>query len=260
MVLDYLVTGAVLMAVLTGLWTASVILANSSIIDSAWGAGFVLCAWSFALLTDAPLGMVQWLLLGLVTIWGVRLSAYITWRNWGKGEDYRYRQMRDKAGPGWWWQSYFTVFWLQGLLILIIAAPLYFGIAVPRGDGPGVLLGLGLVLWLVGFAFEAGGDWQLARFKARPENRGKVLDAGFWRYTRHPNYFGDAAQWWGFFCIAAGSPGAWWTLYAPILMTFLLVRVSGVALLEKGLAERKPAYADYIRRTPAFVPWLPKRD
>ena len=175
--------------------------------------------------------------------------------------------MRQNQGPRFVWLSAFTVFGLQGALLLLIAMPLVAATSLPgrpaapgsgaAGFGPFDLAGIGL--FLVGFLFEAVGDAQLARFKANPANRGKVCDVGLWRCSRHPNYFGDATLWWGFYLVACGVPGGAWTIASPIVMTVLLLKVSGVALLERGLTSTKPGYADYIARTSAFVPWFPRR-
>jgi steroid 5-alpha reductase family enzyme len=239
------------------LWLISLILKNSSIVDSFWGMGFILAAWVYFVLSpDGFLGR-KLLISILVTLWGLRLSLYITWRNWGKGEDFRYRKWRDEAGTSWWWLSFLRVFLLQGILLWIISMPL---LAAQFGATPVQftwLDGLGLFVWLVGFLFESIGDWQLAVFKAKPENRGKVMSNGVWHYTRHPNYFGDAAQWWGFYLLAASTLVGLWTIYSPVLMTLLLLRVSGVALLEKTLTETRAGYRDYIKTTSAFVPWFP---
>jgi steroid 5-alpha reductase family enzyme len=184
------------------------------------------------------------------------LGGFLLWRNWGEGEDFRYANWRSEAGPKWWWYSFFKVYLLQGALMWIISVPLLMAQFNHRANlGP--LEIMAVVLWLIGFSFEAGGDCQLARFKANPDNRGMVLNTGFWRFTRHPNYFGDAMQWWAFFLFALGA-GAWWTFYAPLIMTVLLLKVSGVVMLEKTLVQTKPEYAEYIRRTPAFLPWFPK--
>lgn len=227
--------------------------------DIFWGFGFVLVAWTYSALTPQGVEIRKWLLLSLVTIWGLRLSFYILWHNWGKPEDYRYQVWRREAGVSWWWRSFFKVFLLQCLLMWIISAPLY---AAQAGAKPASLIwldALGGVVWLVGFFFEAVGDWQLVRFKANPKDRGKVLDSGVWRFTRHPNYFGDAAQWWGFFLVAV-SAGGWWTVFSPVIMTVLLLRVSGVALLEKSLNETKPQYKEYMERTSPFFPLPPKNN
>lgn len=238
------------------LWLVSLALRNSSIVDIFWGTGFVIANWFYFILTPQGDPARKWMIGVLVTLWGLRLSLYILWRNWGKPEDFRYRKMREKSGRIWWWKSFFQVFLLQGLLMWIISAPL---LAAQRGTAPAGLMALdylGAAVWLIGFFFEAVGDIQLARFKSDPENKGKVMDRGVWSLTRHPNYFGDAAQWWGFFIIALAA-GGWWTIFSPILMTLLLLRVSGVALLERTL-ETRPGYKEYAQRTSAFIPWLPK--
>jgi steroid 5-alpha reductase family enzyme len=208
-------------------------------------------------LTPDGFPLRKWLIGALVTIWGLRLSFHILRRNWGKPEDFRYQVWRKEAGSRWWWLSFFRVFLLQGILMWIISAPL---LAAQRGAKPAYIIlfdVLGVIVWGIGFFFEAVGDLQLARFKADPANKGKVMDRGVWRFTRHPNYFGDAAQWWGFSLIALAAGGAW-TVFSPILMTLLLLRVSGVALLEKTL-ETRPGYQEYAQRTSAFVPWFPRR-
>jgi steroid 5-alpha reductase family enzyme len=195
----------------------------------------------------------------LVSLWGLRLSIYLAWRNLGKGEDFRYREFRRKYGPErYWWVSYFQTFLLQGVLMMIVSLPL---LAVSAGTGSntlGVIDFVGILVWVTGFTFEAGGDLQLARFKGNPKNKGKVLNTGFWKYTRHPNYFGDSAAWWAYalFSIAAGG---YWQVIGSVIMTLLIIRISGVALLEKTLVDTKPEYRDYIRRTSAFLPWFPKK-
>jgi len=252
----YMLGLAAALGLMALLWLVSLARRDASIVDIFWGAGFVVLGWLYFALT--PQGVIERKLLiaALVTIWGLRLSLYIFSRNRGKGEDFRYVAMRNAAGPRWWWQSYFQVFVLQGVLMWLISAPL---LAAQLVAQPGLTLldGLGVVVWAVGFYFEAAGDWQLARFKANPANKGKVMDRGVWRYTRHPNYFGDAAQWWGFFLIALAA-GGWLTVLSPILMTFLLVRVSGKALLEKSLNGR-PGYRAYVARTSGFIPWFPRK-
>jgi steroid 5-alpha reductase family enzyme len=253
----YLNVLLIILGLMTLLWLLSLLLKNSSIVDIFWGAGFVITAWVAYALTPDGFPLRKLLIVLLTTVWGLRLSLYILWRNWGKREDFRYRKWREEAGPSWWWRSFFKVFLLQGVLMWIISAPLLAAQLNPSPDRPTILDLLGIAVWAVGFFFEAAGDLQLARFKADPANKGQVMDRGVWRYTRHPNYFGDAAQWWGFFLIAAAG-GGWWTLFSPILMTLFLLRVSGVALLEKTL-ETRPGYSEYLERTSAFVPWLPRK-
>jgi steroid 5-alpha reductase family enzyme len=254
----YLLAGALVLGLMILLWLLSLALRNSSIVDIFWGTGFVIVTWAAFILGSDGFVPRKLLLASIVTVWGLRLSLYILWRNWRKPEDFRYAKWRQENGPRWWWFSFFKVFLLQGILLWIISAPLVAAEVGPRPASLGWLEALGILLWAYGFFFEAVGDWQLARFKADPANRGKLMNRGVWRYTRHPNYFGDAAQWWGFYLIAAAA-GAWWTVFSPILMTLLLVRVSGVALLEKTLVSTKPGYREYAERTSAFVPWFPRR-
>jgi steroid 5-alpha reductase family enzyme len=254
----YTIAFGVILALMTLLWLVSLRLKNSSIVDIFWGTGFVIAGWVYFALTPDGYLPRKLLISLLATVWGLRLSIYIFRRNWGKPEDYRYRKWREEAGDTWWWFSFFKVFLLQGALMWIISIPLLAAQyrALPPHLTP--IDFLGLAVWLVGFYFEAVGDYQLSRFKSRPENKGKVMDRGVWRYTRHPNYFGDSAQWWGYYLIAAAA-GGWWTIYSPVLMTLLLLRVSGVALLEKAL-ETRPGYKEYIQRTSAFIPWLPRKN
>lgn len=254
-------------------WCLSVYLRNVAIVDSLWSVMFILLGASFAL--AAPrLDERALLALALVCVWGMRLAVHITWRNLGHGEDRRYQAIRARNEPNFALKSLYLVFLLQAVLAWIISLPLLGAIlagtdvaglgsrgAVRGMDGASAALGmldyLGAAVWLVGFVFEAGGDWQLTRFKADPANKDKVMDRGFWRYTRHPNYFGDFCVWWGLFLIALGA-GAWWSAAGPMLMSVLLMRVSGVSLLEKDIGERRPKYADYVRRTNAFFPGPPK--
>lgn len=239
----------------TGLWLVSLRLNDSSIADIFWGAGFVLITLAAYLFSERT--TLQTLLALLVTVWGGRLTVHIFLRNHGKPEDPRYAAWRSQSGRRWWWYSYVKVFLLQGFLMWTIAAPL---LAVQTAAGLGaapVAARVGTAIWAIGFFFEAVGDLQLARFKAEPGNAGKLLTVGVWRYTRHPNYFGDAAQWWGFYLFAVAA-GGWWTVYSPMIMTLLLMRVSGVTLLEKSMKTR-PGYEHYIKTTSAFFPWLPKR-
>jgi steroid 5-alpha reductase family enzyme len=247
---------AVIMGFMILLWLFSLSIKNSSIVDIFWGAGFVIINGIYFLLTPDGF-LIRKLMIGvLVTTWGLRLSAHIFRRNWGKPEDFRYQKWREENGKRWWWWSFFQVFLLQGLLLWIISTPLLAAQYLPLPDHLTFLDFLGAVLWLMGFFFESVGDYQLSRFLAQPENKGKIMDRGVWRYTRHPNYFGDATQWWGYYVIAA-SAGGWWTIFSPIIMTTLLLRVSGVALLEKTMGT-KPGYKEYIEKTSAFIPWFPR--
>lgn len=237
-------------------WLLSLLLGDVSFVDSLWSLFFLLAAGVYAA-SAADLEPAGTLVLVLVAVWSLRLSLHITVRNWGEPEDSRYQEIRRNNQPNFRFKSLYIVFGLQGLLAWIISAPLLPAIA--DGGGIGVLEGAAAVLWLIGFVFEAGGDWQLASFRAQRDSGRAVLDSGLWRYTRHPNYFGDACVWWSYWLFAAAA-GAWWTVFAPLLMTFLLLKVSGVAMLEKSIGDRRPEYADYVRRTSAFFPLPPKSD
>jgi steroid 5-alpha reductase family enzyme len=247
-----------ILALMTILWIVSVIIKNVSIVDLFWGIGFLLTSLIY-FLTTGGFYPRKILLLCLVSIWALRLTIYLIWRNSGKGEDFRYKEFRRKFGEHrYWWISFFQTFMLQGVLMWLISLPLL-GAQFYGADRPiGILDFTGILFWITGFIFEAGGDFQLARFKADPSNKGKVLDKGFWRYTRHPNYFGDASVWWGYGFICLSASG-YLPVIGSVLMTALIIRVSGVALLEKSLEEQKPEYKDYIKKTSPFLPWFPKK-
>lgn len=253
----WLSAGFTILILMTLLWLVSLAIKNSSIVDIFWGTGFVITYWVSTWINPAELS-TRGLLLGvLVTLWGLRLSIYIFVRNHGQPEDFRYAAWRSEAGQSWWWRSFFKVFLLQGIILWIVATPL---VAAQTALSTPLKCTdfTGAALWLIGFIFEAGGDLQLSRFRSNPTNKGKLLTTGLWSLTRHPNYFGDAAQWWGFWLIAFAG-GAWWTVFSPLLMTFLLMKVSGVAMLERTLTKTKPGYEEYIARTSEFFPWLPKK-
>lgn len=237
-------------------WLVSLRMRDASVIDPIWGPAFVLVALVAAIAGDGDLAR-RWLLLGMTAVWGLRLGWYLTRRKLAEpGEDRRYRAMRDAHPTGFALWSLRSVYLVQGVLVLIISLPLQ--VAADRGTGLSWEISAGVALYLVGLGFEAVGDEQLRRFKADPENRGQVMDRGLWRYTRHPNYFGDACVWWGLWLVVLPAGGTWWTFVAPVLMTVLLVRVSGKGLLERDISERRPAYADYIRRTSGFFPLPPR--
>jgi steroid 5-alpha reductase family enzyme len=255
----YFLTLAIIIGMMTCLWIISIFLKNVSIVDMFWGFGFVLSSFMYFIFTDGyePRKI---LLLILVSVWGLRLSFYLAWRNIGKGEDFRYREFRKKYGENrYWWVSYFQTFLLQGILMWLISAPLLGAQFYSTNNELVFFDYLAIIIWITGIVFEAGGDFQLARFKNNPENKGKVLNTGLWKYTRHPNYFGDAAVWWGYalFCLAASS---YIPVLGSILMTLLIIKVSGVALLEKSLKTQKSGYESYVRKTSSFIPWFPKKD
>ena len=247
-------------ALMVGTWLVSLVLRNASIVDITWGLGFVVVAWVSALRADAASGAAS-VLVAMVTVWGLRLGMYLFWRNHGNGEDYRYVAMRRRWGKRFWLISLATVFVLQGVLMWIVSLPVQVAHVGDARDGAlaGVALVIGLALYAIGLLFEVVGDAQLASFKADPTNEGKVMRSGLWRYTRHPNYFGDACVWWGVGIVAQAVTGTWWALLGPLVMNILLLRVSGVALLERSLRKRKPDYAEYVRTTSAFVPRPPRQ-
>jgi steroid 5-alpha reductase family enzyme len=239
------------------LWGISIRIRDVSIIDPAWGPAFVIVATAGVAAGDGCLGR-RWLMFALTALWGVRLGIYLTVRKLrDPAEDKRYAAMREREGDWFIPWSLWWIFGFQGLLVLVVSLP----ISVVAGR-PGTLTAAiipGILVWAVGLGFEAVGDEQLRRFKADPANRGRVMDRGLWRYTRHPNYFGDFCVWWGIWLVSLPAGGTWWTFIGPLVMTILLMRVSGKALLERDIAERRPEYADYVERTSGFFPRPPKR-
>ena len=247
-----------IVAALTCLWVVSLVRRDASIIDPFWGMGFILVTWfAFAFSPAASVVERSWLLAALTTIWGLRLSLHLLWRNWGHAEDRRYRAMREHHGPRFWWVSLLTVFLLQAVILWVVSMPIQSVMVTAAAKPIGWLDFAGVALWTVGLFFEAVGDFQMARFQAIPQNAGRVMDRGLWRLTRHPNYFGDFCVWWGLYLIGTAG-GAAWTIFSPLLMSFLLLKVSGVTLLEKTISGRRPDYAAYQARTSSFFPWLPR--
>jgi steroid 5-alpha reductase family enzyme len=253
----FLTAGLVLFLMLTALWLVSLALKDASLIDSFWGPGFAVATLIYFAMSAGWAGR-KVLVSALVLLWGLRLGLHILRRNWGRGEDFRYQTWRRQYGARYWWVSFFQVFMLQGVLLWLISTPLLMGQSGAEPSRFTLLDGTGALAWGVGMFFEAVGDWQLARFKSDPANKGQVMTSGLWRYTRHPNYFGDACVWWGFFLIACSVPWGWLTVFAPMLMTVLLLRVSGVAMLEQTMLQR-PGYSEYAARTSAFLPWPPRK-
>ncbi|MCC6158319.1 MAG: DUF1295 domain-containing protein [Deltaproteobacteria bacterium] len=251
-------TAASVVALMFGVWIAGLIRRDASIVDTFWGLGFVMIA-SIANVLSHGYAPRRFLVLMLVGFWGLRLAWHIALRSVGRGEDPRYAAMRAKFGDAFWWKSLFVVFVLQGVLMWVIALPI---LVVQTADGParlGVVDGSGLLVFAAGLIIEMTADQQLVEFRARPENRGRVLDTGLWRWSRHPNYFGECLIWWGLWLLCSSAPFGFWTIVSPIVVTVLLVRVSGVPMLEGHLRTNRPGYDDYVRRTSAFVPWFPKQ-
>jgi steroid 5-alpha reductase family enzyme len=241
----------VVLAALT--WLASLARRDVSLVDRVWGVLVTAPAIVYFVLL-APSGPRGVVMLALAVVWTVRLSVYVTARNWGHGEDRRYQEIRARNQPNFGLKSLYLIFALQALLAWIVSAPFLLAMAGARPFGALDAVGLGLAAF--GIVFEAIGDWQMSRFKADPANKGQVMDRGLWRSTRHPNYFGEACIWWGFWLVALAGFGwtAAWTVVSPLLMTVLLLKVSGVSLLEKDITERRPAYRQYIAQTNAFFP------
>ena len=249
----FLWTGAIILVCMILLWLLSLVIKNASIVDIFWGIGFVIIAW-FAFSFAQGYLPRKVLVYMLTTLWGVRLALHIGIRNRGKPEDFRYAKWREENGTRWWWFSFLQVFLLQGILMWIISTPL---IAAQTSGFPAILTPLdfiGASLWTLGMLFESIGDLQLMRFKSNPSNKGKLLTTGLWKFTRHPNYFGEAVLWWGYYIIALAA-GFWWTIFSPVIMTWLLLRISGVAMLERTM-KLKPGYEEYMRSTNAFFPWF----
>lgn len=249
---------AAVLCLMIGVWILSLFLRDASIADIFWGPGFVLVAWLTFFLADGYWNR-RLLMALLVSAWGLRLAVHIGVRNLGKGEDRRYRAWRKKHGRRFWWVSLFTVFGMQGLLLWVISLVVQAAQTSALPDRWVWWDTVGVLLWGVGFAFEAVADWQLHRFKADPAHQGRVMDRGLWAYSRHPNYFGEALMWWGLFLVTLSTPNSLWTVVSPLTITFLLLRVSGVTLLEKTIVETRPEYRSYMERTRAFLPWFPKK-
>ena len=237
-------------------WVISIMVKNASIVDIVWGFGFVVVAWTVRLTVDGD-PVRQNLIVFLVTAWGLRLALHLARRNIGHGEDFRYVLMRRKHGSNFPMVSLVTVFGLQGVLMWMVSLPVQLGQA-DDGMTVGPIALMATIIWAVGFLFESVGDVQLTKFKKDPANAGQVMDRGLWKFTRHPNYFGDAVQWWGIGLVAAEAGTAVIGLVGPVVMTILLTRVSGVPMLEHSMAKRRPGYADYVKRTSAFFPRPPR--
>lgn len=249
----YAVAGGVVLAMVTALWAVSVAIRDASIIDIFWGPLFVAIAWVLFAVNLDTATLKQFVVVLLVTLWGLRLALHLATRNLGLGEDTRYRLWRLHGGRNWWVRSFYRVYLLQGAIALVVATPI---VAAFRGGEPPFLLNwIGIPIWLAGFVIEAAADVQLTRFRARADSALSVLDHGLWRYSRHPNYFGDALQWWGL-GVFTFSGTAWWSLVGPLAMTLVFLNLSN-AVIERGLLKRRPDYAQYVARTSAFFPRSP---
>jgi steroid 5-alpha reductase family enzyme len=246
---------AIVIATYGALWfIISIFKKRNDIADIAWGLGYmVLCA--FYLFYYEP-STRAYLLVTLISIWGIRLAIFIMSRNMGKSEDFRYKKWREDWGRTFYLRSFLQVYMLQGFFLLLIITPIM--VVVSNPQGPFTTLDyLGVIVWLFGFYFEAVGDYQLAQFKKNPDNKGKIMQTGLWRYTRHPNYFGEVAMWWGIFLIALNSPHGLYALIGPLTITFLLLFVSGVPMLEEKY-EANAEFENYKEKTSKFFPLPPK--
>ena len=265
--MSYSVSGIVLgnlalvLGIMVALWLVSVRIRDSSIVDLFWGLGFAVIAWA-TLWRSGGVSPRAFLLVLLTTVWSLRYSWHVWRRNIGHGEDYRYASMREATeakGRSWATRSLYVVFLLQGVIMWLVSLPVQFGQLYAEPITLGWPAMAGLALWIIGVLFEAVGDAQLKRFRRNPENRGTVLQTGLWRYTRHPNYFGNACLWWGIWLCAMEVDAAAWAFLSPVLMTWALLKFSGVPILEKHMAATRPGYADYMKRTSMFFPLPPKK-
>ena len=241
-------------AAFTALWLVSLLLRDASIVDIFWGSGFILVGAYYAMTVSGAPSLRGLLVLGLVTVWALRLALHIGFRNAGAGEDFRYRKWREEAGASFWWISLLKVFLLQAVVLWIVSSPLLLA-QLGGWDSVSMLDVLGIALWVFGFLFETVADWQLQRFKKDPASSGQVMRSGLWSVSRHPNYFGEAVLWWGLALLAVPG-GGWLSFVGPLMITFLLLKVSGVAMLDTAMVKRRPGYANYIATTPAFLPSL----
>ena len=240
-------------------WLISLRCRNVTMVDSLWGLGFVMIVWITYFSAGGFAGRKA-LIAVLATAWGVRLSYYLSRRNWNAGEDRRYAEWRTKAGERFWLVSLFKVFLLQAVFLWVISLVLQLGQFSPLPARFVWLDMLGVCLWMAGFFFEVVADRQLAKFKKDPANRGRVMDRGLWAYSRHPNYFGEFLIWWGFFLITLSTPGSWWTVISPLIMTVVLLKMTGIPLTETAILKTRPAYGEYVARTNAFVPWFRRKE
>ncbi|CAI8383704.1 MAG: Uncharacterised protein [Flavobacterium sp. SCGC AAA160-P02] len=256
--MNFLVASSVIFFCMILLWLLSIPIKNVSIVDAFWGMGFVIVNIVYFVLEPEIFNRTL-LITCLISIWGIRLSIYLLKRNYGKPEDYRYQEFRKHYGAkNYWWFSLFQVFFLQGFLILIVSLPLFGSFSNTTSNELNLLDYFALFTWIIGFLFESIGDYQLTKFKKNPINKGKILNTGLWRFTRHPNYFGDATVWFSFGLFSIAS-GGYWHIIGSLIMIFLIVKISGVAMLERSLIKTKLSYKEYIETTNAFFPWFPKK-
>ncbi|WP_045211344.1 DUF1295 domain-containing protein [Desulfonatronovibrio magnus] len=239
-------------------WVLSLLRGKACVADSFWGAGFLIVAW---IVYCAGHGYEARSLLAacLISIWGIRLCIHVSARNWGQPEDRRYQALRDYRGKNFWWVSLFTVFLLQAVLLWLVSLGVQLAQLSPVPDKLTIFDIMGALIWMTGFIIQVVGDTQLQMFKNNPDNKGRVMDQGLWGYSRHPNYFGESLMWWGLYLLVLQTPYALWAIISPLIITFLLLKVSGVAMTEQNISQRRPEYNDYQQRVSAFIPWFPKK-
>lgn len=247
--------GLIIFVYMSSWFFISLIKKRNDIADVAWGLGFVLIAWTSFFITGNY--SIRSLLVNIfVSVWGLRLAWHISTRNKGKAEDYRYLTWRKEWGNWFYIRSYLQVYLLQGSLLYLIVMPV---LLINKNVGLDInfIDGFGILIWLIGFLFEVVGDAQLKSFIRNPINKGKLMQTGLWQYTRHPNYFGEVTQWWGLWIIAINVPSGWFSIIGPLTITILILKISGIPLLEKKMAEN-PEFSEYKKRTSVFIP-LPLR-
>ena len=252
---NFILEFVIVIAYMNGWFVAAIKLRRNDVADVAWGFGFVLVA-ATSLLVHRPAEARPLLVTVLVAIWGIRLSLHIYFRNRGKPEDFRYRNWREQWGTNFYTRTYLEVFILQGTLLVLISTPVIYINSAPS-SALGYADVLGVLFWAAGFFFEAVGDFQLRRFAGNPVNKGRIIKTGLWRFSRHPNYFGEVLLWWGIFVLALPLPGAWWTVIGPLTISYLILKVSGIPMLEAKY-RGNPEYEAYQRRTSSFFPLPPR--
>lgn len=253
----WLLAAGVIFVYMSLFFVIAMVLKDNGIVDIAWGGGFILIV-IVTFIQGTPPTMRHFLVNGLVLLWGMRLALHIHARNGQRqGEDFRYANWRQTWGKTFVWRSFLQIYMLQGALLVLIAAPVIY-VNVSRGPELGLLDMMGVLIWLVGFFFEGVGDYQMLEFKKKPEHQGKIIMHGLWTYTRHPNYFGETTMWWGLYMILLSVPGGWSAIISPLLITILLLKVSGIPMLEVKY-EGRADWEQYKKRTNAFFPWFPKK-
>ncbi|MBC7981735.1 DUF1295 domain-containing protein [Candidatus Parcubacteria bacterium] len=255
--MTYYTSLAVALFIYMNIWfIVSLVKKRNDIADVAWGLGFIALTLLSFWARDYESGLRGMLVLMLVGVWGLRLAYHIYKRNKGKTEDYRYLAWRQEWGTWFYIRSYFQVYILQGILLFLIVLPVLV-INKNMENSIGIVDGIGLIIWIIGFVFESVGDRQLAVFIKNPENKGKLMKEGLWKYTRHPNYFGEVTMWWGIWIISLSADMVWFSVLGPLTITILILKISGIPLLEKKMKEN-PDFAEYASKTSMFIPWFRK--